>query len=81
MTSQKFKDSQRVGVNHITGTRKYIFLPLMVKGCLRENVATAAKCADSSQRSVRSVNGTCMVVIPITIMGAIALTKCVISVA
>ena len=85
MTSQKFKDSPRVGVNHVTGTRKYIFLLLKVKDCSKENMVTVARYADSNQKSVRNAKGICMVVARMVTVGAIqklvAPTRHVISVA
>ena len=84
MTSWTSKDSQKVGVNHVTGTRKCIFL-LKVKGCSKENAVTAARCVDSSQRNIRNKKGICMVVALMVTVGAIqkvaAPTRCVISVA
>ena len=43
-------------------TRRYIFLLLMEKRPLRENAGTVTKYADSRQKNVRNVKGSCTVV-------------------
>ena len=43
-------------------TKRYISLPLMAREHLRENVGTVVKYADSRQKNVRNIKGSCMVV-------------------
>ena len=66
-------------------TRRYIFLLLMEKGPLRENAGTVAKYADSRQKNVRNVKGSCTVVAVMAKVRAIpimvAQARCVTSVA
>ncbi len=73
------------GVNHITRTRKCIFLPLKGKDRSKENAGTVARYVDSNQKSVRNAKGICMVDARMVTVGAIqklvAPTRCVISVA
>ena len=60
-----------VGIKDIPLTKRYISLPLMVKGHSRENVGTAVKCADLRQKNVRNAKGRCTVVAVMTIVRAI----------
>ena len=64
----RYSDSLEVGIEDIPVTKRYISLPLMTKGYLRENVGTAVRCADLSQKNVRNAKGSCMVV---AIMGTV----------
>jgi hypothetical protein len=51
-----------VEIEDVPVTRRYIFLLLTAKGHLRENVGTVVKYADSRQKNVRNVKGSCTVV-------------------
>ena len=55
-------DLLEVGIKDAPVTKRYISLPLIMKGHSRENVGTVVKCADSRQKNVRNVKGSCTVV-------------------
>ena len=57
-----YRDSPVAEIEDVPVTRRYIFLLLMEKGPLRENAGTVVKYADSRQKNVRNVKGSCTVV-------------------
>ena len=71
IVSPRFNDSQEVGVKDVPALRRCILLMLMAKGCSRENVGTAVKCADSKPRNARQAKGSCTVVAIMETMRAI----------
>ena len=77
----RYRDSQRMGVEVVPTIKKFISLLSKVKEHSREDVETAARCADSKQRNARNAKGNCMVVALMATVRAIqALTRRVISV-
>jgi hypothetical protein len=58
----RFNNSQGAGVEDLSTKRRYSALPFTAKGHSSENVGTAVKCADSRQKNVRNVKGSCTVV-------------------
>jgi hypothetical protein len=74
-----------VVIKDVPVTKRYISLPLMAKGHSRENVGTVVKCANSRQKNVRNINGSCIVVTVMAkvmaILIMVAQERCAISVA